>query len=320
MAVEKSYARLGLFIVVVVVVVLTTVVLFIHRLRSRSVISMVTYTTENVRGLDVSSPVLFKGVHIGQVTELRVDPNGTIVEIDFEMFLDRLSSIGLDIARIKRLADIGGTFPLLRTRTVANPVTGEAYLLLDKPQNPPPPMNLGFTPRLPYVPSMPSTFATIQERMPELLDRTESTLQILKDIVARVPDTLDRSNRFFTDVGRVVQESDLPGLSADSRKFFATTSTQIEQMRSDLDGVMGNQGALIKFTEEGRAAIKAADFPALNQSARDAAENSRLAADDLRRSMPAIQDSLEEMRDLARLLQEQPESVVYGPRPAKGKR
>lgn len=320
MAVEKSYARLGLFIVVVVAVVLATAVLFIHRLRSRSVIGMVTYTTENVRGLDVSSSVLFRGVHIGQVTELRVDPNGTIVEIDFEMFLDRLSSIGLDVARIQRLADIGGTFPLLRTRIVANPVTGEAYLLLDKPQNPPPPMNLGFKPSRPYVPSMPSTFATVQERMPALLDRAEATLQTLKEIVGRVPDSLDRSDRFFTNVERIVQESDLPALSADSRKFFATTSTQIEQMRSDLDGVMGNQGALIKFTEEGRAAIKAADFPALNQSARDAAENSRLAADDLRRSMPAIQDSLEEMRDLARLLQEQPESVVYGPRQPKGKR
>jgi phospholipid/cholesterol/gamma-HCH transport system substrate-binding protein len=320
MAVEKSYARLGLFIVVVVAVVLATAVLFIHRLRSRTVIPMVTYTTENVRGLDVSSPVLLRGVHIGQVTELRVDANGTLVEVDFELFLDRLSSIGVDVARMKRVKDFGGTFPRLRARTVANPVTGEAYLLLDVPQNPPPPMRLGFDPRLPYVPSMPSTFATIQERMPALLDRTEATLQTLKDIVARVPASLDRSDRFFTDVGRVMQESDLPGLSADSRKFFATTSTQIEQMRSDLDGVMGNQGALIKFTEEGRAAIKAADFPALNQSARDAAENSRLAADDLRRSMPAIQDSLEEMRDLARLLQEQPESVVYGPRPAKGKR
>jgi phospholipid/cholesterol/gamma-HCH transport system substrate-binding protein len=320
MVVEKSYARLGFFIVVSLVVVLATAVLFIQRLRSRDVIGMVTYTTENVSGLDVSSPVLFRGVPMGQITDLRVDPRGTIVEINFEVFLDRLNTVGLDVNRIRQITDIGGTFPRLRARTVANPVTGEAYLLLDVPQNPSPPMKLGFTPNRPYVPSMPSTFATIQERMPALLDRTEATLQTLKDIVARVPASLDRSDRFFTDVGRVVQESDLPGLSADSRKFFATTSTQIEQMRSDLDGVMGNQGALIKFTEEGRAAIKAADFPALNQSARDAAENSRLAEDDLRRSMPAIQDSLEEMRDLARLLQEQPESVVYGPRPAKGKR
>jgi paraquat-inducible protein B len=319
MSVEKSYARLGFFIVVAVVVVLATAVLFIQRMRNRAVIGMVTYTTENVRGLDVTSPVLFRGVHIGQVTELRVDPQGTVVEIDFEMFLDRLNTVGLDVTRIKRITDIGGTFPRLRARIVGNPVTGEAYLLLDVPQNPPPPMNLGFTPNRPYVPSMQSTFASVQERMPELLDQTEATLQTLKDIVARVPDTLDRSNRFFTNVERIVRESDLPGLSVDSRKFFATSTSQIEQMRTDMDGVIGAQGELVKFSQEARAAIKEADIPALNQSARDAAENSRLAADDLRRSMPAIQDSLEEMRDLARQLEEQPESVVYGPRQSKVK-
>ena len=317
MAVERNYARLGFFIVVVLVVVLATAVLFIQRLRTRAVIGMVTYTTENVRGLDVSSPVLFRGVHIGQVTELRVDPRGTIVEIDFEMFLDRLSTIGLDVTRIRRITDIGGTFPRLRARIVGNPVTGEAYLLLDVPQNPSPPMDLGFTPNRPYVPSMPSTFASVQERMPALLDRTEATLETLKEIVGRVPDSLDRSDRFFTNVERIVQESDLPALSADSRKFFATTTTQIQEMRSDMDGAIGTDGSLTKFSEEARAAIKAADFPAVNQSAREAAENSKLASDDLRRSMPAIQDSLAEMRDLARLLQEQPESVVHGLRPSK---
>ena len=82
---------------------------------------------------------------------------------------------------------------------------------------------------------------------------------------------------------------------------------------------MGTEGALIKFTEEARAAIKDADFPATTQSARDAADNSRLAADDLRRSLPAIRDSLEQMRELARQLEEQPESVVYGPRQPEGK-
>ena len=58
----------------------------------------------------------------------------------------------------------------------------------------------------------------------------------------------------------------------------------------------------------------------MTQSARDAVDNSSLAADDLRRSLPAIRESLEQMRELARLLEEQPESVVYGPRPPKEKR
>ena len=50
-------------------------------------------------------------------------------------------------------------------------------------------------------------------------------------------------------------------------------------------------------------------------------ERTSLAADDLRRSLPAIRDSLDQLRELARQLQEQPESVVYGPRPpATGKK
>jgi len=320
MAGEKNYARLGIFIVVTLIVVLATAALFIQRWRSREVIDMVTYTTENVSGLDVSSPVRYRGVAVGQVTDLRVDPRGTTIEIDFEVFVERLSTIGMHTGRIREIADFGGVFPRLRARIIGNPVTGEAYLLLDVPQNPPPAITLGFTPNRPYVPSIPSVFATVQDRLPQLLDRTEATLQTLTEIVTRIPASLDRSDRFFTNVERIVQESELPALSVDSRNFFATTSAQIEQIRSDLDGVMGTEGTLAKFSEEARAAIKAADFPSATQSARDAADNSRLAADDLRRSLPVIRDSLEQMRDLARQIEEQPESVVYGPRPPQEKR
>jgi hypothetical protein len=89
----------------------------------------------------------------------------------------------------------------------------------------------------------------------------------------------------------------------------------MEQITSQLNGVIGTEGTLVKFSEEARAAIKAADLPTTSQSARDAAESSRLAADDLRRTLPAMRDSLEQMRELAQHLDEQPESVVYGPRP-----
>jgi paraquat-inducible protein B len=319
MAVEKNYARLGFFIVVSLAVALVTAVLFIYRLRNRESIAMVTYTTENVSGLDVSSPVRFRGVHVGRVKELRVDPRGSIIEIDFEMFVDRLSSVGSNVGRIRRVADIQGVFPNFRAQIVRNPVTGEAYLYIDRLENPPPPMKLGFTPSLPYVPSMSSPFANAQDRLPELLNRAEATLQSLNGIVQRVPASLDRSDRFFTNVERIVRQSDLPSFSADSRKFFATTTAQMTQMRSDIDRVMGSAGVLVKFSDEARAAIKAADLPATTRSARDAAENSKLAADDLRRSLPAIRDSLEQMRELSRLLEEQPESVVYGPRPPKEK-
>ena len=319
MPVEKSYARLGLFIVVTLVVILATAVFFIQRLKTRASIGMVTYTSENVFGLDVSSAVRLRGVPVGRVTGIRVDPNGTLVEIDFEVFLDRLNTIGLDVKRLRTITDVGGVFPNARAQIMGNPMTGEAYLLLDQPHNPPPPMTLGFTPSRPYIPSMPSPFAMVQDRLPAVLDRADATLQTLGEIVARMPDSLDRSDRFFTNVERIMHESQLPALSADSRKFFTTTSSEIEQIKSEMDGVIGPEGTLVRFSEEAQAAIKAADLPAATQSAREAAENSRLAADDLRRSLPAIRDSLERVRELSRTLEEQPESVVYGPRPQKGK-
>ena len=314
MAVEKSYARLGFFIVVVLTVVLATAVLFIQRLRTRAVLHMVTYTTEDVSGLDVSSPVRYRGVSLGRVTDLRVDPHGMIVQIDFEVFLDRLSTIGMNVRRIRQITDLGGMFPRLRAQIVGNQVSGEAYLLLDAPENPPPVMDLGFKPNQTYVPFLPSTVTTMQQRLPALLDRADATLRTLSQIVDRIPDSLNLSDRFFNNVERIIQESQLPQLSADSRKFYGTTSAQVEQMKSELDGVIGTDGTLVKFSEEARAALKAADIPATTQSTREASDSSRLAAEDLRRSLPAIRDSLEQMSELARQLQEQPESVVWGQR------
>ena len=315
MAVEKSYARLGFFLVVALVVVLATALLFIQRFRRQAVIEVVTYIPEDVSGLDVSSPVRYRGVSVGRVTEVRVDPRETTIEVDFELFLDRLHTIGANVERIRRIADIGGIAPRLRARVVGNPVTGEAYLLLDVPKSPPPPIALGFIPERPYIASMPSSLATVQNRLPEVLERAEVTLRTLTDIVTRIPGSLDRSDRFFTNVERIIQNSDLPALSADSRKFFTTTSAQIEQVASELEGVIGTQGKLVTFVDEARAAIKAADLPATNQSTRAAADKVTVVADDLRRSLPAIRNSLDQLRQLARQLEEQPESMVFGPRP-----
>jgi ABC-type transporter Mla subunit MlaD len=194
-------------------------------------------------------------------------------------------------------------------------VTGEAYLLLDLPANPPPPVALGFAPDRPYVPSMPSPLAAVQDRLPAVLERAEQTLSTLREIILRIPDTLDRSDRFFSAIGKTIQDSQLPQLSADSRAFFATTTTQMAQIATDMDRVMGPEGTLVKFAEEARTAIHDADLSGSTQGMREALDRTNLAADDFRRSLPAIRDALEQMRELARRLDEQPESVVYGPRP-----
>ena len=119
------------------------------------------------------------------------------------------------------------------------------------------------------MPWTPTPLATVQDRLPEILDSAEATLRTLAEIVSKVPESLDRSNRFFTNIERIVQDSELPALSADSRKFFSTTSEQIDKIATELNRVIGTDGTLVTFVEDARAAIKAADLPGTNQSARD---------------------------------------------------
>ena len=318
MAVDKSYARLGGFIVIGLAVILATALLFIQRMRSREVMELVTYTQENVAGLDISSPVRYRGVAVGRVSNLLVQPGGRMIEIDFELFTDRLSSLGADVPNLQALAK-SGVLDRFRAQVVGNPVTGEAYLFLDVPESPPPPMALGFTPTRPYIPSMPTPLSEIRDRLPEVLERVEATMQTLHELVRRMPDSLDRADRFFANVERIVRESELPALSADSRKFFSTTSTQIEAIASNLDGLVGEEGTLSKFATEARGAMAGADLPASGRATRDAMDQTSLAAEDLRRSLPAMRESLEELREIARQLQQQPESVIYGPRPPGAK-
>jgi ABC-type transporter Mla subunit MlaD len=211
------------------------------------------------------------------------------------------------------LAGAGG-LGRLRAQVVGNPVTGEAYLFLDLPENPPPPMTLGFTPSRPYIPSMPTPIAELRDRLPEVLERVESTLHVVREIIGRMPGSLDHAERFFTNLERLVREAELPALSADSRKFFSTTSAQIEAIASNLDGLVGKEGTLSKFADEARAAIDAADLPASGRATREAMDQASLAAEDLRRSLPAIRESLGQLRELARELQAQPESVFHGTR------
>ena len=320
MAVEKNYARLGFFLVVVLTLILATALLFIQRLRSREVLELVTYTIEDVSGLDVSSPVRYRGVSVGRVTDIRVDPRAEPVEIDFEVFLDRLNTVGFSAERIRKIIDLRGTFPKLRAQVIGNLVTGEAYLLLDVPHNPPPPISLGFTPTRQYIPSVPRPLAAMQDRLPAVLERAEATLRTLREIVSKIPDSLERSNRFFTNIERIFQESQLPALSADSRQFFATTSRQIEQVTSELDKLVDTGGNLVQLLNDAQTSMDASKLPVTTQTARDALNQTNLAAEELRRSLPVIRDSLAEFRELARMLAEQPESVVYGRRPAREKR
>jgi len=319
MAVEKSYTGLGIFLVATLTVAVGTGMFFFHRMQKREVIEMVTYTAGNVSGLDVGSPVRFRGVPIGSVDQLRIDPRGSLIEVDFAVYLEHLADIGSNSERIKAQA-ASGSFPNMRVQVIRHPVTGESYLFLDMPANPPAPIELPFRPARVYVPFMPTALGTLEDRLPQLIDQVTSTLQALADVVSKLPAATDRSDRFLARVEQIVREAHLPETSADARRSMAGMASEMERISSTLDKSLGPGGTLEKLADDTRAALVAAEPAATNQAIREAMNQTSLSSEDLRRSLPAMRDALTQLRDLARLLEAQPEAVIYGIQPSKVKK
>ena len=67
-------------------------------------------------------------------------------------------------SRVQEVAELG-LFSNLRAMVIGNPVTGDSYLLLDIPKDPPPPMALDFKPDRPYVPMMPSPLVKVRDQL-----------------------------------------------------------------------------------------------------------------------------------------------------------
>ena len=249
--------------VVTMVAVLATALLFIQRLRSRAVIEAVTYTTENVSGLDVGPGPL-------QCVDRPRHRRGrgharTIIQIEFEC-----SSIASRPLARRRTdpADsrCSGHIPQC-SRPGGQSGDREAYCCSMRRRIPRRRWRSSSTPDRAYVPSMPTPLAAMRDRVPEVLERAEATLRALAEIVSRIPDSLDRSDKFFTNVERIIQQSDLPALSADSRKFFATTARRSNRSRPSWKRWSALVGRCRRSLTRARAAIKAADLPATNQSA-----------------------------------------------------
>jgi len=311
MAAQKDYTRLGMFLFLATIVVLGTALFFVQRSREREVMSLVTYTDQNVTGLGPKSVVRFKGVTIGQVEAVRIDARIRTVEINFDLFVDTITDLGGEIEEVRRQGEDLTDDKGVRVQVVGNPLTGDAYLLIDTPANPPPPMELGFVPDRLYIPSMPSALGRVMDQLPELVDRGEALLERTEQLMARLPETLDRTDRFFENSDRIFRDSQIPELSQDVREWLHSTSEQVSDLDERLDGLLGAEGTLTTLLED----AEGAELPETTEALRDALDQASLAAEALRRDLPAIRSSLEELRTLSRLLEEQPEDLVYGRRP-----
>lgn len=252
----------------------------------------VLFFNESVRGLAVGAPVDFRGVVAGEVSRIDIDfqrdTNNVAMAVEISLYPERLARKERNAStamptqqEVRQLMDgmvAKGFRAQLRT---GNLLTGQRYVALD------------------FFPKTKAATIRWNQQIPELpiqpgsIDTLQNQLQVLMDTLQK---TLEHTDQFVTSVNNGV----VPELTATMRDVRTT----LQHVDSVLAGV--NDGVVPELTATLRDARKT-----LQQA------DSVLASDsptqqELRDTLRQVGRAAASVRDLAELLDRQPEVLITG--------
>jgi phospholipid/cholesterol/gamma-HCH transport system substrate-binding protein len=220
----RRYHRLGLFVVVSLTILLAMLFLLGGRDLFKPKYMFETYFNGSVAGLDVGSPVRFRGVPIGVVSEIvtsaAVYETGVPLSRRRNYIVVRAEVTGEVVQREQLVRETEQMVTVgLRAQTQLAGITGQQYLALDylDPAEHPP-LRFDWKPRYEYVPSAPSLTGQI----------------------------IDNAQAFLASLN----EANITGLSRDLDKLILTlnervSKVQVDQLLTDADALLANLNATV---------------------------------------------------------------------------
>ena len=187
---KLSYFKIGLFVIsATVLAVIGIIVLGVGSVFQRTAL-VETYIEESVQGLDIGSPMKFRGVLVGKVEEITLTSavydtkrRYVLVRIGITSNLFQFPLADPNDPSFKSELDRG-----FRVRLASQGLTGVAYLeadYLDPERNPP--LEIDWQPKYPYIPSA-------RSRIVQLSDSVESILQNFEQLdIPRLMSSVDKS-------------------------------------------------------------------------------------------------------------------------------
>ncbi|MCW2247987.1 phospholipid/cholesterol/gamma-HCH transport system substrate-binding protein [Azospirillum fermentarium] len=143
-----------------------------------------TYFTGSVTGLQEGSPVRYRGIPIGTVTDIRLDPNR--------------------VSRVQVTVEVQPGTPI-KTDSIASlelqGITGGAYVQINGGTENSPRLRDESKDEIPIIPSRPSTLAEVVDAAPQILNRALAITQRLEDMLS--PENQQAITRTLANVQRL---------------------------------------------------------------------------------------------------------------------
>lgn len=306
-----NHFKLGLFVIVGLLVSMVMVVGLSARAMHRETEEFRTYFNESVQGLELGSPVKYRGVTIGTVSEVAIAPDQKHVEV--MMDLDQR-----DVRRL-HLMDKDGTVHIpaeIRTQLVSQGITGVKFVQMDffdPAVNPP--EELPFPARPNTIPATFSMLKSLEDsiaravgKLPELADRIMGIMANIDGLLtdfrqSKVSEaaiqTLSYAETMMKDVNRVVNSVHDSRLVERAADTMAKLDHAAEKLDKSLDKISSDKGLL---TSVQRATDAYADL------GRNANGTNR----ELERTLREVRETVESIKTLVDALEREPDMLLKG--------
>lgn len=314
MASPTNHWKLGLFVVVGVVLSLATITFLGAESLKKQVVSYQTDFDESVQGLEVGSPVKFRGVTIGSVSAIGIGPDRRHVVVTSELAVADLSGLGLSVgkgdrSKIRVPAD-------LRMQVASQGITGVKFLLIDffdVTDNPPP--QLPYPVPENYIPAAVSTLKNLEDAVVRAVNRIPEIADGIVVVLAKV-------NRLLDDLqdGKLLQSA--AGTLARANAVLATLQTEIQQSHvARLSGRADESLTLLNDTIARTNTILArlgsdkgllASAQRASNAVGDVAVNARSLGPELAETLRDVQEFTAAIQRVADALERDPDMLLKG--------
>ncbi len=270
MSAPSNHWKLGLFVVVGVMLFLVLMIVLGASSLKKESVAYETYFDESVQGLDVGSPVKFRGVTIGNVSAIDIAPDRRHVKVVSAITVSELVSLKLvDTSQKARLLPFNLHRPVtlavpedLRMQLVSAGITGVKFISIDffdVKDNPPPSLPFPVPPN--YIPSAASTMKNLEDavvravdRFPDIADqlllvttRVNHLLGVIDDekIVEEAGATLRHASGLLAALQVSAKQADIGGLSSEARRAIGGMNLAIAHLDTLLTKVGSDKGLLM---------------------------------------------------------------------------
>jgi phospholipid/cholesterol/gamma-HCH transport system substrate-binding protein/paraquat-inducible protein B len=195
MAAEQKYFKIGIFVLGASAILVVGIVLLGAGSLFEKVFVVETYMDESIQGLDVGAPVKFRGVRVGELTQVDFVAKRYGVKDGRIRLLMKFRSDATPRTMQGDPADVCHQLSEqgMRIRLASAGLTGGVYLeldLMDPKEHPP--MEISWTPAEAYIPSVPSTGARLTTHVENILEHMEKMrLDVISDKVVSLLEAMD---------------------------------------------------------------------------------------------------------------------------------